>query len=162
MTKPPTTILAHDTPRLGEFDRAAVDLAAMLYGDGREAPRDFGLSSLLTDEQLAAVKAAAEPADVVISDPMYGSLAGVLQAAHDHAARGKGHDRHGSDDVPFLEQPTMQISRMVGLGYPAGQIMKKADEAKRMADRGEYDAAVFEFFGVINYAAAAILALREM
>lgn len=104
---------------------------------------------------------ALEP-EPIISDPMYGSLAGVLQAAHDHAARGKGHTRHGDDDKPFLEQPTMQISRMVGLGYPAGQIMKKADEAKRMADRGEYDAAVFEFFGIINYAAAAILALREM
>lgn len=98
----------------------------------------------------------------VISDPMYGSLAGVLQAAHDHAARGKGHDRHGDDDTPFLEQPTMQIARLVGVGYPAGQIMKKADEAKRMVDRGQYDAAVFEFFGVINYAAAAILAIREM
>ena len=99
---------------------------------------------------------------VIVSNSMYRSLAGVLQAAHDHAARGKGHDRHGDDETPFLEQPTMQITRMVGIGYPAGQIMKKADEAKRMVDRGEYDAAVFEFFGVINYAAAAILAIREL
>jgi len=102
------------------------------------------------------------PADVVISDPMYGSLAGVLQAAHDHAARGKGHDRHGSDDVPFLDQSSMQTTRRVGLGFPSGQIMKKAAEAKGMADRGEYDAAVAEFFGIINYAAIAVLALREM
>lgn len=98
----------------------------------------------------------------IVSDPMYGSLAGVLQAAHDEAARGKGHARHGDDDTPFLEQPTMQITRMIGIGYPAGQIMKKADEAKRMIERGEYDAAVFEFFGIINYAAAAVLAIREM
>lgn len=102
-----------------------------------------------------------EPPPIIISDPMYGSLAGVLQAAHDHAARGKGHDRHGSDNVPFLEQPTMQIARLVGIGYPAGQIMKKTDEASRMVTRGQYDAAVAEFLGVINYAAAAILALRE-
>jgi len=102
------------------------------------------------------------PADVVISDPMYGSLAGVLQAAHDHAARGKGHHRHGSDDVPFLDQSSMQTTRRVGLGFPSGQIMKKAAEAKGMADRGEYDAAVAEFFGIINYAAIAVLALREM
>jgi len=98
----------------------------------------------------------------VISDPMYGSLAGVLQAAHAHAARGKGHDRHGDDDTPFLEQPTMQITRMVGVGYPTGQIMKKAAEATRMVDRGQHDAAVAELFGVINYAAAAILAIREL
>ena len=93
---------------------------------------------------------------------MYGSLAGILQAAHDHAARGKGHARHGDDDTPFLEQPTMKIGRMVGLGYPAGQIMKKTDEAKRMVEREQYDAAVSEFLGVINYAAAAILLIREL
>jgi len=108
------------------------------------------------------IVADAEPTAIVISDPMYGSLAGVLQHAHDHAARGKGHDRHGDDDTPFLEQPTMKITRMVGIGYPAGQIMKKADEATRMVGRAEYDAAVAEFLGIINYAAAAILALREM
>ncbi|MHB0785564.1 hypothetical protein [Bradyrhizobium sp. 5.13L] len=103
-----------------------------------------------------------EPPPIIISDPMYGSLAGVLQAAHDHAARGKGHDRHGSDDVPFLEQPTMQATRLVGVGYPTGQIIKKCHEAARMVDREQYDAAVAELFGVINYAAAAILAIREM
>lgn len=134
----------------------------MLYGDNAIDTREFGLGRLLTDEEYAAVTAPEPEPPAVIGDPMYGTLAGVLQAAHDHAARGKGHDRHGSDDVPFLEQPTMQIARLVGVGYPAGQIMKKADEAKRMVDRGEYDAAVLEFFGVINYAAAAILAIREM
>ena len=86
----------------------------------------------------------------------------ILHAAHDHAARGKGHARHGDDDTPFLEQPTMKIGRMVGLGYPAGQIMKKTDEAKRMVEREQYDAAVSEFLGVINYAAAAILLIREL
>ncbi len=106
--------------------------------------------------------AQAEPAEVIVSDPMYGSLAGVLQAAHDHAARGKGHARHGSDDVPFLEQPTMQAIRLVGVGYPHGQIIKKVHEASRMVDRENYDAAVAELFGVINYAAAAVLAIREM
>ncbi|WP_454618386.1 hypothetical protein [Bradyrhizobium cenepequi] len=105
---------------------------------------------------------AIEPeAPVILSDPMYATLAGVLQAAHDHAARGKGHDRHGDDDTPFLEQPTMQIARMVGAGYPIGQIMKKSDEAKGMIDRGQYDAAIFELLGIINYAAAAILLIRE-
>lgn len=163
MTNTPTIILADADPvQISGIDPAGIDLAAMLYGDGKTANPTFGLASLLTDEQLAEIRASIEPGGIVISDPMYGSLAGVLQAAHDHAARGKGHDRHGSDDKPFLEQPTMNITRMVGLGYPAGQIQKKADEGKRMADRGEYDAAVFEFFGIINYAAAAILALREM
>lgn len=98
----------------------------------------------------------------IIADPLYASLAGILQAAHDHAARGKGHIRHGDDSTPFLEQPTMQIARMVGIGYPVGQLMKKAQESTGMVKRQEYDAAVWELFGVINYAAAAILLIREL
>lgn len=99
----------------------------------------------------------------VIPDPHYSSLAGILQAAHDHAARGKGHDRHGDDDKPFLDQPIMEIARMLGSteGH-AYQIMKKAHEANRMVTREQYDAAVAEYLGVINYAAAAILLIREL
>lgn len=98
----------------------------------------------------------------VVGDPMYGSLAGILQAAHDQAARGKGHDRH-ADDKPFLNQPIMEIARMLGdTGGHAYQIMKKAQEANRMVRRAQYDAAVQEYLGVINYAAAAILLIREL
>lgn len=98
----------------------------------------------------------------MIGDPLYTSLAGILQAAHDHAARGKGHERHGDDKTPFLEQPTMQIARMVGIGYPVGQLMKKAQESTGMVERKQYDAAVAELLGVINYAAAAILLVQEI
>ncbi|QND53448.1 hypothetical protein HB779_17305 [Phyllobacterium sp. 628] len=102
----------------------------------------------------------AQPA--VISSPMYGSLAGILQAAHDQAATGKGHGRH-ADEKPFLEQPIMEIARMLGdTGGHSYQIMKKAQEANRMVKRKQHDAAVREFLGVINYAAAAILLIREI
>lgn len=122
--------------------------------------RKFGFGALLTDQEYAEVTAPETPA--VVSDPMYGSLAGVLQAAHDHAARGKGHVRHGDDDTPFLEQPSMQIARRYGIGYPAGQIEKKTDEAARMLSRGEREAAIAELLGVINFAAIAILLIDEM
>jgi len=98
----------------------------------------------------------------VIGPPAYATLAGVLQAAHDHAACGKGHDRHGDDDIQFLEQPSMEITRLIGTGYPLGQCMKKCAEAERMIQRGQYDAAAAELFGVINYAAMAVLRLREL
>lgn len=104
-----------------------------------------------------------EEAPAVIAHPNYASLAGVLQAAHDHAARGKGHQRHGDDGKPFLDQPIMEIARM--LGDTAGhsyQIMKKADEANRMIKRKEFNEAVAEYLGIINYAAAAILLIREL
>lgn len=96
------------------------------------------------------------------TEPAYASLAGILQAAHDQAASGKGRVRH-SDDKPFLNQPIMEIGRMLGgIDGHSYQIMKKAQEAARMVRREQYDAAVQELFGVINYAAAAVLLIREI
>jgi len=94
--------------------------------------------------------------------PEYQSLAGILQAALDQAQSGKGQERHGGSK-PFLQQPIMEIARMLGgTGGHSYQIMKKAQEANRMTSREQYDAAVREYLGVINYAAAAILLIREL
>lgn len=102
------------------------------------------------------------PAPVILGDPAYQSLAGVLQHAHDQAASGKGNERH-SDGQPFLEQPILEIARLLGdTGGHSYQIMKKAQEANRMVKRQQLDAAVEEYLGVINYAAAAILLIREL
>lgn len=101
-------------------------------------------------------------APVLMSDPAYQSLAGVLQAALNHASAEKGHERH-SDGQPFLDQPIMEIARLLGdTGGHSYQIMKKAQEANRMVKREQFDAAVQEYLGVINYAAAAILLIREL
>jgi len=95
-----------------------------------------------------------------LSSPDYASLASVLQEAHNQASAGKGADRH-SQGEPFTQQPIMAIGRMCGIGFHAGQIQKKAQEAGRMHERGDHEAAIREFLGVINYAAAAILLVRE-
>lgn len=96
------------------------------------------------------------------AEPHYASLAGVLQSALNQAQAGKGAERH-ADGKPFLDQPIMEIARMLGdVGGHSFQIMKKAQEANRMVRREQYDAAVHEFLGVINYAAAAILLIREL
>lgn len=94
----------------------------------------------------------------------YAPLATILNAALDQASAGKGHDRH-SDNKPFLSQPILEIPRMLGIGGVGGhvyQIMKKSQEANRMAMRGRYDAAVRELYGVINYAAAAVILIQEI
>lgn len=86
----------------------------------------------------------------------------VLLAAHQQAMSGKGKDRHGGG-LPFDQQPIMAIARMLD-GSADGhlyQIMKKAQEAGRMARRGERDAAVRELHGAIVYAAAAVMVLEE-
>lgn len=90
----------------------------------------------------------------------YAPLSTVLNAAYDQAAIGKGKDRHARGKA-FLEQPIMEIGRMVGPGYATGQAMKKLQEAKAMADRGQFDAAMHEILGAINYCAAAYILVDE-
>lgn len=89
----------------------------------------------------------------------YECLAEVLTAALMQAATGKGNERH-ANGKPFAEQPMIQIAKMVGIGSPVGQVMKKAQEAVGMAERGQTVAAINELLGVINYAAGAILTLK--
>jgi len=88
--------------------------------------------------------------------PGYEPLAGVLQHALDQSQTGKGVERHGNG-LPFLQQPIMNIGRMVGTGYQIGQAMKKGQESTRMPK----DRAQAELLGAINYLAAAWLLLEE-
>lgn len=90
----------------------------------------------------------------------YEGPAGVLGDALGQAAHGKGLDRHAGAE-PFDDQPMMAITRMVGLGFPLGQAQKKAQEAARLAARGETAAAEAEILGAIVFLAGAVLALRE-
>ena len=91
----------------------------------------------------------------------YYHLAQVLALAYEQSSSGKGKNRH-ANGKPFLEQPIMEIGRMVGIGYQLGQAMKKAQEAGGMASRGEILAAQAELLGAINYLAAAHIQLDEM
>lgn len=95
-----------------------------------------------------------------VKDLEYSSLEEILRQAFDQASSGKGRERH-ANGRPFDRQPIMETSRMVGLGFPAGQVMKKAQEACGMADRGQLHEAERELLGVIVYAAAAVLLVRE-
>lgn len=92
--------------------------------------------------------------------PGYEPLGRVLQHAFDQSATGKGRERHGNGK-PFIEQPIMEIGRMVGIGYQVGQVMKKAQEAATMASRGNHTGAQAELLGVIVYAAAAFILSEE-
>lgn len=135
---------------MGKIDKIADHVADALYG-----AKENG------EFHDANARPSTRPA-VLPSDPAFSSLAGILQAAHDQAAGGKGQERHG-EGKPFLDQPIMEIARMLsGIDGHSFQIMKKAQEAARMVRREQYDAAVRELLGVINYAAAAVLLIREI
>lgn len=93
--------------------------------------------------------------------PGYEPLRQTLHQAYDQSAHGKGRERHNKANKPFAQQPIMTIGRMVGIGYPTGQAMKKIQEAVTMAERGNYGASRAEFLGAIVYAAAACILLQE-
>jgi hypothetical protein len=92
-------------------------------------------------------------------DP-YTTLRAILDAAFNHAATGKGKERHARD-LPFDKQPMLETTRLVGPGFPLGQAIKKAGEAAGMIERGRYDAAEAECLGAINYLAGAVAWMRE-
>lgn len=97
------------------------------------------------------------------ADSKYLPLMQVLADAYAQAADGKGNRRHGAGK-PFLEQPILEIVRMQGASIDGHtyQIMKKAQEAGRMVTRDQLGSAVQELFGIINYAAAAVIRIREI
>lgn len=90
----------------------------------------------------------------------YALLRATLDEAAEQASEGKGRDRHASGE-PFDRQPILTITRMVGPGFPLGQVMKKCQEAARMEERGQEAQARAEMLGAIVYAAAAVIAIDE-
>ena len=101
------------------------------------------------------------PVEITLINLHYQPLMDVLTDAFNHAVIGKGKERHANGQ-PFTEQPIMEIGRMLdSTAGHAHQIIKKAQEGNRMAGRADYIAAEAEFLGIINYAAAAVLLLRE-
>jgi hypothetical protein len=92
---------------------------------------------------------------------MYSPLMDTLKLAYSQAAAGKGLERH-ANGKPFMEQPIMEIGRMVGPGYQIGQAMKKGQESMGMLSRGQHERARAELLGAINYLAAAYILVKEM
>jgi hypothetical protein len=109
----------------------------------------------------AAVLPPSRPAAPRVAGTGFDDLKAVLDEAFRQSAEGKGAERHGRG-VPFNRQPILEIQRMVGPGFAMGQAAKKASEAAGMVARGDREAACRELLGTIVYAAAAIIAIREL
>lgn len=91
-------------------------------------------------------------------DTGYERLAKVLQDAHDHAARGKGADRHAKD-LPFDKQRMQAISHLIdspdGMAY---QVCKKVVEGLGLPTLARQKA---ELWGAINYLAGIVIFLED-
>lgn len=80
----------------------------------------------------------------------------VLNLAYDQAMRGKGIERH-ADGLPFIDQIWHRITKAVGVGFPAGQALKKCHEAQGMTK----EAKVKELLGAMCYIAMWIIYILE-
>lgn len=104
------------------------------------------------------VRAAPEDDLSLVEDPVpagYEPLHTVLMQALDRAARGKGKERH-ANGLPFLDQPILQIGKLVGPGFALGQAIKKLGE--NIPDGPDQKARIRnERLDAIVYIAAAIL-----
>lgn len=144
-------------------------------GDGQESSHDLvaewqdetrAAHVTMSDEAYTYVRKTELPAGSALLDwsatatADYAPLAAVLQEAYDQAASGKGKERHANDRA-FVDQPILEIGRMCGPGFNTGQSIKKQQEAMGMLTRGQTDAAIRELLGSINYAASAIMLIRE-
>lgn len=141
------------SPTIGQPEAAnSVDYAVAEYTCSVDAVR----GNIIGDVDTATINI---PQFSFAADP-YTTLRTILDAAFNHAATGKGKERHARD-LPFDDQPIMQTTRLVGPGFPLGQAIKKAGEAAGMIERGELTAAEAECLGAINYLAGAVAWMRE-
>ena len=84
-------------------------------------------------------------------------LAGVLHEAYQRAMTGKGKQRHAMEGQPFLEQPIIQIPKMLGGSETPllFQAVKKIYESQRV------EHSVEEILDAIVYLAAAVILMRD-
>jgi hypothetical protein len=94
------------------------------------------------------------------TEDMYAPLKRVLMTAYNHAAVGKGRERHGNGG-DFTSQDIMAIARVHGIGFQTGQAEKKVRESHGMMAREDFRSARSELLGAINYLAAAYLLIEE-
>lgn len=94
----------------------------------------------------------------LVADPGYTCLVEVFRAAHNHAARGKGFERH-ANGLPFEDQRMLSICRLQdspdGMAY---QVMKKITEGLALP---EYHRTRSELLGALNYLAGIVIFLDE-
>lgn len=98
----------------------------------------------------------------VMNAPGYEALAFELQAAFEQSAHGKGRERH-ANGRSFDRQPIMELGRLYGPGFTAGQAAKKTQEGLSNLLTGNFDPAkaLVELHGAIVYIAATAAMIRE-
>lgn len=91
----------------------------------------------------------------------YEALGHELNEAYLQSSAGKGKERH-ANGRPFDRQPILELSRLYGPGFAAGQAAKKTQEALGIFSRGNKDGALAEVHGAIVYLAAVAIRMREL
>jgi len=132
---------------------------AMELEGSMDARQSKDVASEQPGEELALQSATRNAVVEVHQD--YEQVLRVLELALQQTQSGKGKERHASDN-PFLEQEIMNGARCCGLGAMVFQVRKKALEAARLAQRGEFQKAKIDVLGSIIYDVALYLRIEEM
>jgi len=90
-------------------------------------------------------------------DERYTSIADMFQPCLDQIQKGKGMERHGTDQK-FKDQVTWQIIKSCP-GFALGQMLKKGLEISRLSNT---DAKIRELKGAINYGMFELMRLLEV
>lgn len=130
-------------------------------GDGSLSEADAAalMTAIAEDPRKGGVSTSTIPAAMNV--PGYEMLAVELLGAYDQASRYKGHDRHGSN-LPFEQQPIMTINRMLGGSGHTFVMVQKIEEAQALRNANNIAGTIEKLRAVMVYAAAAIIAAREI
>lgn len=94
-------------------------------------------------------------------DNKYANLARVLVDALEQSSRGKGKERHATDE-PFEDQKICVMNRWLRGSPVAGALFQATKKCFETAGFSDPDRAIHELRGAINYIAAAIILLEEI
>lgn len=126
------------------------------------AKKAWQLRKLKAAKAPTAVPAAIGPTGFQSDVAGYEALSLELSYAYAQSSSGKGKERH-ANDRPFDRQPILELGRLYGPGFAAGQAAKKVQEALSMHAKGKFtkEQALAEVHGGIVYLAALASLIRE-
>ena len=148
---------AHNEKKASQYSPAAEEPEeAVPAADGDEVEGTWSLVDQKTKIETRLPKWAEKK-----DDDGYDSLRAIYAMALEQAQGGKGKERHANGQ-PFERQPICEGGRRFGPTCLVYQAWKKAHETPvLMTMNNGTERAIRELLGVINYAAAAILVIKE-
>lgn len=128
------------------------DIVTLHHDDGTTAPK-------FTDEHGMSVYELLTVFEKIVDEAPTAEhpLESVFRECLEQVTVGKG-QRHGGNDIPFMEQPWKHYAGLHGRGFLTGQAAKKLEEAAAIKNGDEF---IREVLGAIAYCGMAVIYEKE-